>query len=141
MKKTISLTELAEMVILSTLIADNVLDIEAKFRNKKAKNRILEARKMILVKVADVKEKDNELYDETETFFDELYDFYISSDIINIARGFLGSYLRRYAFNDYLYNLFNKIYKNSINFASKREFSENEKIEFIKNIQKITKNQ
>lgn len=141
MRKFITAPILAEMVILSTFIADCLMYQEnVKHRNKQALNKALRAREDILKRVSVEKNSDEQIYKASEDFFDKYYFRYAEkSKIIYICRGVLKSYLNNYRFGDSFYNLFKKLHKNSENFEAKNfDISENQKIDFIKELKSLT---
>ena len=142
MKKIITAPILAEMLILSTFVADCLPSIEnVKHREKRARNKAQEARIDILARVSKSKDKDGQIYDATDTFFDKYYFRYQKSEIIYICLGVLKSYLNNYAFGDSFYNLFKKLHKNA-SYFQKKDFriEEKEVIKFIKELKSLTQN-
>ena len=140
MKKYITAPVLAEMIILSTFIADCLPTREdVKQRKKQARNRVEVARHDILSRVQNGNDKDGQIYDATDFFFDKYYLRFQKSEIINICRKALNSYLNMYAFGDSFYNLFKKLHKNSEPFEVKNfDIPEYEKISFMIELKKIT---
>ena len=74
MKNYITAPILAEMIILSTFIADCLPDKESvKHRQKQARNNTETARIDILKRVTNEKDSDGQIYDATDDFFDKYY--------------------------------------------------------------------
>jgi len=143
MKQFINAPILAEMIILSTLIADCTMSFkDVKYRLKKHKNNVLDARQDILSRVSNGNDKDEQIYDATDSFFDKYYfQYQDKAEIIYICRGALKSYLNMYAFGDSFYNLFLKLHKNSKVFSKKDfDISKEEKISFFRELKKLTTN-
>ena len=140
MKNKITAPVLAEMIILSTFIADCLPSSESvKQRQKQARNKAEMARGDILKRVSTEQDSDTQIYDKSDNFFDRYYFRYKKSEIIYICRAFLKSYLNNYAFGDSFYNLFKKLHKNSEVFEKKGfDISETEKINFIKELKSLT---
>ena len=139
--KTIHTAEsLAEMIILSTFIADTVMSTEN--QNKRQKDSITRvdgARQKILKKITDEENSDEDIYDATESVFNKYYTNLSKKDFLFLCRGFLGVYLRNYQFNDAFYNLFKDVHRYSGDFARGGKSLKNANIDFINAIRKCTR--
>ena len=140
MKNKITAPVLAEMIILSTFIANCIhCTPEQRYSKKKAKTATLDARRAILKKIHPEDYSEMMIYEKCNTFFEKNYERFEKSEIIYICRAFLKSYLNNYAFGDSFYNLFKKLHKNSEVFEKKGfDIPETEKINFIKELKSLT---
>jgi hypothetical protein len=82
---------------------------------------------------------DEDIYENSNDFFDKYYSKYIIGELIYICRKQLDFYLSNYHFQDSRYNLFKKVFKWSAVFEKKDTYlTESDAIEFIKDLKKIT---
>ena len=147
MKKFITAPVLAELAILATFTADCLPDMETLRHNLKyTRNKANKARIDIIARIKIGLDSDEELYENADYFFDKYYyRFHNKSDIIYICidvleRVYMSNYYFEDAHGQSFGNLFKSLIKNSKTFSSKHvELTENEKIEFMNDLHKITR--
>jgi len=131
---------LAEMIILSTFIADSLMSTpNPNRRNVTAINLVNNARKTILTRVTEEDNSDSEIYDATEDVFNKYFEMYSQKDFVFMCRGFLGVYLRNYHFGSSFYNLFKAVWRYSSHFGKGGKINKTENIQFIKELRATTR--
>jgi len=140
MKKPITPQIFGKLVILSTIIADNIRMFESvKHRKKRAYNAILSTHKKLLSKVI-TKENETGIYDNWDLLEKHFKYLSIESTIYYCNR-IMCILLHKYDFNSFYYNIFKRISKHAQMFEKMpTEAILNYQIAIEKDLHKITKN-
>ena len=117
-KKRVQAKSLAEMIILTTFIADLTMKKNGlNSRQVSCRDIILNSRETILNKVTEDEDSDTEIYDATDKIFNKYQNNLSDTDFIFVCRGLLACYIRDYAFSYQFLTHFRDVYNYSKEFA------------------------